>query len=332
MRTQTHTYPLSPFIFGESYAKKIVAGKVRINYTTFGAPLVDRQWYANNDSSGYRFGYQNQEKDDEVKGVGNIVSFSYRVHDARLGRFLSVDPLTRNYAFNSPYAFSENSVIAYIELEGLEKIYFMATNDLQGGKPSTVKFGVEVMYDLKKQQLIYHGVATVEENNKKSYAEVIGVADMSDDSPLFDKNSTIVDKLQYLPFIQTENPSSLSSRWTDWSGFTKVPTQARDWAAPAVKKEIQNVLLSNPAVSEIFGSDASKIWDHFTEAGGSIFIKQEKALTVVGENGNKKDIYITTYRVTFTEMVGDQEVKVVFDYVDDAEYQKALESKKTNEN
>jgi len=68
----------------------------------------------------YRFGFQGQEKDDEIKGNGNSLNYKYRVHDPRIGRFLSVDPLAPKYAFNSPYAFSENRVIDGIELEGLE--------------------------------------------------------------------------------------------------------------------------------------------------------------------------------------------------------------------
>jgi hypothetical protein len=44
------------------------------------------------------------------------------VHDARIGRFLSVDPLTPDYPHNSPYAFSEDVVINAVELEGLEKV------------------------------------------------------------------------------------------------------------------------------------------------------------------------------------------------------------------
>jgi hypothetical protein len=44
------------------------------------------------------------------------------MHDPRLGRFLSVDPLSASYPWNSPYAFSENRVIDSKELEGLERI------------------------------------------------------------------------------------------------------------------------------------------------------------------------------------------------------------------
>ena len=43
------------------------------------------------------------------------------MHDPRAGRFFTVDPLTKQYPWNSSYAFSENNVIQYIELEGLEK-------------------------------------------------------------------------------------------------------------------------------------------------------------------------------------------------------------------
>jgi RHS repeat-associated protein len=70
----------------------------------------------------YRFGFQGQLKDNEWTGTeGSHLAFKYRVHDARIGRFLSIDPLTAKYPHNSPYAFSENRVIDAVELEGLEK-------------------------------------------------------------------------------------------------------------------------------------------------------------------------------------------------------------------
>jgi RHS repeat-associated protein len=67
-----------------------------------------------------RYLYQGQEMDDEVKGDGNSVNFSFRMHDPRLGRFFVVDPLASKYPYNSQYAFSENRVLDGIELEGLE--------------------------------------------------------------------------------------------------------------------------------------------------------------------------------------------------------------------
>ncbi len=86
-------------------------------YEPFGSLLPGRNY----SSDSYRFGFQGQEKDDEMYGsTGTAISFEYRVHDARVGRFLSIDPLARNYPFYSPYAFSGNRVIDSREIEGLE--------------------------------------------------------------------------------------------------------------------------------------------------------------------------------------------------------------------
>ncbi|MGQ3015447.1 MAG: hypothetical protein ACT6QS_17160, partial [Flavobacteriales bacterium] len=73
------------------------------------------------DDNSYRYGFNNQEKDNELYGTeGTAYAFEYRIHDTRLGRFLSVDPLAPEYPWNSTYAFAENRVINSIDLEGAE--------------------------------------------------------------------------------------------------------------------------------------------------------------------------------------------------------------------
>ncbi|MFT7381732.1 MAG: RHS repeat-associated protein [Roseivirga sp.] len=89
------------------------------DYYPFGMQMPGRQFSAEE----YRYGFQGQETDKEW--LGGAVSYKYRVHDARIGRFLSVDPLAPDYPHNSPYAFSENRVIDSVELEGLESVYFV---------------------------------------------------------------------------------------------------------------------------------------------------------------------------------------------------------------
>ena len=42
------------------------------------------------------------------------------MHDPRIGRFFAVDPLTKKYPELTPYQFSSNRTIDYVELEGLE--------------------------------------------------------------------------------------------------------------------------------------------------------------------------------------------------------------------
>ena len=80
-----------------------------------------------NNANIYRYGFQGQEKDNEIKGIGNSINYKFRMHDPRVGRFFAVDPLTKKYPWNSSYAFSENRVIDGVELEGLE-VEFVGKN------------------------------------------------------------------------------------------------------------------------------------------------------------------------------------------------------------
>jgi RHS repeat-associated protein len=94
--------------------------------------------HAQQASGDYRYGFQGQEGDDEVKGEGNSVNYKYRMHDPRVGRFFAIDPLSDAYPHNSPYAFSENVVINAVELEGLEKVHvYNVTFDGHGKRTST---------------------------------------------------------------------------------------------------------------------------------------------------------------------------------------------------
>ncbi len=83
-------------------------------------------------SSDYRYGFQGQEMDNEIKGEGNSVNYKYRMHDPRVGRFFAMDPLTKKYPDYSPYSFSGNKVIAYTELEGEEEVPYVEELDYNG--------------------------------------------------------------------------------------------------------------------------------------------------------------------------------------------------------
>lgn len=89
------------------------------DYYPFGLLMPGR--HGPGDLDGYRYAFQGQEHDDEINGVvGSSYAFEYRMHDSRIGRFLSIDPLATKYPWNSPYAFSENRVIDGGDLEGCE--------------------------------------------------------------------------------------------------------------------------------------------------------------------------------------------------------------------
>ncbi len=80
--------------------------------------------------------------------------------------FWRVDPLSAKYAYNSPYAFSENDVIRAVELEGLERRviinYVHITKDDKG---ATVKVDKStVTHNVLEASLLQHGIvaATLE--------------------------------------------------------------------------------------------------------------------------------------------------------------------------
>ncbi len=70
--------------------------------------------------SGYRFGFNGKENDKEVSGEGNQYDYGFRIYNPRIGRFLSVDPITATYPSLTPYQFASNRTIDGIDLDGLE--------------------------------------------------------------------------------------------------------------------------------------------------------------------------------------------------------------------
>ena len=78
--------------------------------------LPGREW-----QEGYRFAFNGKEQDPEQLGQGNIYDYGFRIYDPRLGKFLSVDPLTSQYSYYSSYQYAGSSPIKYIDVDGLEK-------------------------------------------------------------------------------------------------------------------------------------------------------------------------------------------------------------------
>jgi RHS repeat-associated protein len=89
------------------------------DYYPFGMIMPGRSFVAAG-AANYRYGFNGKEKDDEVKGVGNQVDYGMRVYDPRLGRFMSVDPITKKYPELTPYQFSSNRPIDGVDEDGLE--------------------------------------------------------------------------------------------------------------------------------------------------------------------------------------------------------------------
>ena len=65
-----------------------------------------------------------------MKGEGNQQDYGMRIYDPRIGRFLSVDPLTKDYPELTSYQFASNRPIECIDLDGGESAYLTSDGHL----------------------------------------------------------------------------------------------------------------------------------------------------------------------------------------------------------
>jgi hypothetical protein len=82
------------------------------DYSPFGVELDGRTV-----SGGYRFGYNTQEKTDEIAGSGNHTTALYWEYDSRLGRRWNLDPII--FSWQSPYSVNFNNAIVFTDPFGL---------------------------------------------------------------------------------------------------------------------------------------------------------------------------------------------------------------------
>lgn len=69
----------------------------------------------------YRYNFNGKESDPEAVGTaGGIQDYGMRIYNPSLGKFLSVDPLTKDYPELTPYQFASNMPINSIDLDGEE--------------------------------------------------------------------------------------------------------------------------------------------------------------------------------------------------------------------
>ena len=102
--------------------------------TTYSSETIGFSGY----TEAYRYGFQGQERDDEVKNLkGTSYDFGARMYDPRVGRFLSLDRKIMEYPFQSAYCFAGNSPILFLDINGDFKI--KVTDEAKKEKGADIK-------------------------------------------------------------------------------------------------------------------------------------------------------------------------------------------------
>jgi RHS repeat-associated protein len=101
--------------------------------------------HANNRCSTYFYGFNGKEMVNDWNGnTGATYDYGFRIYDSRLGKFLSVDPLTKDYPWYTPYQFAGNKPIWAVDLDGLEE-YYTSSGELIGKYGTSTE--IRVVYD-----------------------------------------------------------------------------------------------------------------------------------------------------------------------------------------
>lgn len=105
------------------------------DYSPFGVALTARTW----SDQEYRYGFNGKELDNEGMGGGaTTYDYGFRIYNASLGKFLSVDPLFESYPWYTPYQFAGNKPIWAIDLDGKEEWYVTIVTNEDKSKTITI--------------------------------------------------------------------------------------------------------------------------------------------------------------------------------------------------
>ncbi|MDL2327009.1 hypothetical protein LJC67_08015, partial [Bacteroidales bacterium OttesenSCG-928-A14] len=163
------------------------------DYYPFGYPIAERS----SNGTDYRFGFNGQEKDDEIYGEGASYTAEFWQYDSRLGRRWNVDPVLKPW--ESPYATFGGNPILMIDPDG-KKVKFSKDDDVSRKDFREMKKNIRelrkhsssfnAMYkDLKSRKEIFTYNATSKEgsNAKDPYNMQIGINYIGTDPDVFNE-------------------------------------------------------------------------------------------------------------------------------------------------
>src|SRR5690554_46379 len=160
------------------------------DYYPFGMLVPNRH----QNTSRYRYGFQGQEMDNEIKGVGNSLDFGERMYDPRVGRWFTPDKKFFKQPSWSTYKAFYNNPLLYVDPDGNTEWQVTKVVNHQTGKTTmifevinenkldqkiiNVKDYYHKKYDIEFSDIIHNNTITIyqdgtlkEENHSTQYAK-----------------------------------------------------------------------------------------------------------------------------------------------------------------
>jgi RHS repeat-associated protein len=121
-------------------------------------------------NDGYRFGYNGQEKDNEVAGEGNHLAFGDYGYDTRIGKRWNVDPKVVLMPSWSPYTFCKNNPIIYLDPDGQFPILINGRVHKNSERASWTYWDKGVRETIKSATGYYHSQFKYVDGDKGNWA------------------------------------------------------------------------------------------------------------------------------------------------------------------
>lgn len=298
----------------------------------------------------YRYGFNGKENDNEVKGEGNQQDYGMRIYDPRLGRFLSADPLSKEYAYYTPYQFAGNIPVMAIDIDGGEPKSMIDEN----GKLTKVMISLlKAAFNYDEQQLKQTTWIIDEDVSEDVGAQVDPVANdkivrmNADDAKQYSKESRTA-KLEFLLLIPHEQKhveqTELYSKKSSWDKYWyrmayRFGNLKRTLESEAQKtEELADFIMMNYShFSDILGTDdraieyqeklGKYIGLHFQIKQLNLQIWNESFIATAQEKYDKEHKTNLAQNMKLREHIKDLETKMASLKQEAAETAKGLEAK-----
>jgi RHS repeat-associated protein len=146
------------------------------NYFPFG--MLKEGMFAKS-GNGYRYGFNGMERDNETKGFGNDLSTFFRGYDPRLGRWKSVDPVTK--AMESAYVGFGNNPVLFVDPRG----DVIDPKTIKKYRENTIEF-LEKVHEIKTKveaYILVTGVMTVKKINDQAQEKHARYEELTGEEP-----------------------------------------------------------------------------------------------------------------------------------------------------
>ncbi len=171
------------------------------------------------DMSGSRFGFNGQEKDDEVVGEGNLYTAEFWEYDPRTSVRWNVDPETKNFPWQSPYVtFSRNPILRVDPLGNSDDEY---VNE-KGEKLGTDKDGANGVTRVVSNQ--EWNTATSQNGGATTEAGTKALRDLSAKNPILFSNENTAYNYIWNNSFSNGKFNVENAAWLTDKGVVALPT------------------------------------------------------------------------------------------------------------